>query len=458
MGTGAGRLGGMRGFTLVWVGQLVSLLGTGMTQFALAFWAWEVTGRATALALVGFFAFGPSVLLSPLAGALVDRWDRRRVLVLSDLASGLATVGIALLFFAGRLEIWHLYIAAAFSGAFQAFQFPAYAAAITMMLPKKDYARANGMLELANAASAVAAPLLAGVLLAVIGLGGILAIDIVTFVFAVSVLLFVHIPNPAPRAEQEDARGPSLWRESIYGFRYIWARPSLLGLQLIFLGVNLTATFAFIVLQPMVLARTGNDAAVLGTVLSAGGLGGVAGGLLMSLWGGPKRRIHGVLGGMALGSLFGTMVLGVGQSLPLWAVGMFFTSASIPILNGSNQAIWQSKVAANVQGRVFSVRRLIAQISAPLAMLAAGPAADFVFEPAMQPGGALVPLFGPLVGSGPGAGMSLMILLTGAASVLIALAGYAIPAIRNVETLLPDLTDAPLLGPAADETAALETA
>lgn len=434
---------GMPAFTTVWVGQLISLLGSGMTWFALTIWAWEITGQATTLALVGFFAFGPTVLLSPVAGALVDRWNRKLVMMLSDLAAGLSTVVVLILFATDHLEIWHLYVTGAFAGAFQAFQFPAYSAAVTMMLPKEQYTRASGMLSLAGSASGVLAPIMAGVLLGQIGVAGIMIIDIFTFVVAIAALLVVYIPQPAVTEAGREGRG-SLWKESGYGFRYIFKRPSLLGLQLVFFGINLIASFSFTVLSPMILARTGNDEIVLGTVRSAMGLGGVVGGLLLSTWGGPKRRVHGVLLGMALSSLLGSLVLGVGDRVLIWAMGAFFAFFFIPIINGSNQAIWQAKVAPDVQGRVFAVRRLIAQITAPLGMLLAGPLADHVFEPAMMQGGSLASSFRGLVGTGPGAGMALMFILTGFLGVMVGLGGYLFPAVRDVEEILPDHQEVPV--------------
>ncbi len=428
---------GMVGFTVVWIGQLVSLLGSAMTWFALSLWAWQETGQATALALVATFSFGPTVLMSPIAGALVDRWNRKLVMMLSDLATGISTIVVLLLYVTGNLEIWHLYITGAFAGAFQAFQWPAYSAAITTMVSKAQYARANGMMSLAESASAIAAPVLAGTLIGLIGIGGVMAIDVVTFLFAIGALLVVHIPQPVATDEGQESRG-SLWKESLYGFRYILRRPSLLGLQLVFLGANLTGSFANILITPMVLARTGDNAQILGTVFSAGGVGGVVGGLVMSTWGGPKRRVHGVLLAIAACGLFGTLVMGLGGTVVLWALGSFFYIFFIPIMNGSNMAIWQSKVAPDVQGRVFAVRRLIAQISTPVAMLIAGPVADYVFEPAMQPGGALAEVFGDVVGVGRGAGMALMMVFAGLATVAVGLGGYLFPAIRNVETILPD--------------------
>ncbi len=428
---------GMVAFSIVWFGQLVSLIGSAMTQFALALWAWQETGAATSMALIIFFAFGPTVFLSPIAGALVDRWNRKFVMMLTDFAAGLSTIVLALLFVSGNLQLWHIYAAGAFAGAFQAFQWPAYSAAITMMVSKANYARANGMMALAESGSGIAAPLLAGGLIGVIGVGGVLLIDIVTFIFAIALLLVISVPQPETTVEGRMGRG-SIWKESLYGFSYIWQRPSLLGLQLIFLGVNLISALSFGLLSPMILARTGEDAQALGIVLSATGLGGVAGGLLMSTWGGPKQRIHGVLTGMALSSVLGIAVMGIGQSLPVWLIGAFLASFFIPILNGSNQAIWQAKVAPDVQGRVFAVRRLIAQVCFPLGLLAAGPLADFVFEPAMQSEGLLATLFGGLVGAEPGAGMALMFVLSGVSGVIIALSGYLFSMIRDVETILPD--------------------
>jgi len=251
------RPGGMAGFALVWVGQIASLLGSGMTAFAITTWAWQETGHATTLALVGLFSFAPTMLLRPIAGALVDRWNRKLVMMLSDLASGLATIALLTLHQAGALEIWHLYLLGAWSGAFAAFQFPAYSAAINTMLPKRHYARASGMPSLAESASGIAAPVLAGVLLAAVGVAGVFVVDIVTFIVAVVTLLLVAVPQPNASAEGTAARsGP--WRDAGYGFRYILARPALLRLQLPFTvsDSNSVAVFGTVVVAPMVLART----------------------------------------------------------------------------------------------------------------------------------------------------------------------------------------------------------
>lgn len=431
------RLSGMRAFMVVAIGQVASLLGTGMTGFALTIWAFGESGRATDLALIGFFFLAPMLLLSPTAGALVDRHDRKLMMMLSDLASGLMTIVVLILYSSGLLEIWHLYITSAVSGAFQAFQWPAYSAAISVMLPKEQYARANGMTALGESASGILAPLLAGAALGLFGLTFVLIVDIVTFVLAIGALLLVRIPSP-PRTDSGTEGQGSIWRESAYGFRYIFRRPSLLGLQIVFMAGNFLSGIGLTLMAPMILARTGNNELIFGSVQSVGAVGGVVGGLLMSLWGGPKRLVHGVLLGWLASSLLGQTLLGLGQDVIIWAAAAFFLSFFAPIINGSNQAIWQAKVAPDVQGRVFSVRRLIAWVSAPLASLVAGPLADNVFEPALMPGGALVDTFAALVGSGPGAGMSLILILSGLLAALVTVSGYLIPLIRNAEDLLPD--------------------
>jgi len=427
----------MRGFTLVWVGQFVSLLGTAMTQFGLTIWAYQLTGQATALALVAFFNFAPAIILSPVAGALVDRWNRKLTMMLSDLGAGAATIAVFLLYSSGNLQIWHLYAAGLVTGAFQSFQFPAYSASISLMVSEKDYGRANGMLGLADSASTILAPVLASFLLVKIGLSNIMLIDIATFTLAVGALALVFIPQPTVTAEGAQGRG-DLLRESIYGFRYIVDRPSLLSLQLVFFCINLLASLAMAVFAPMILARTNQEADVLATVQAASGAGGVVGGLLMSLWGGPRPRIHGILAGMAASSLLGMVLVGLPNGLLVWVVGAFFITFFIPLINGSSQAIWQAKVAPDVQGRVFAARRMIAQLTVPIALLSAGPLADQILEPAMMPDGALADVFGGLVGVGPGAGMGLMFVILGVLGTLVGLGGYLIPLVRNAEKLLPD--------------------
>jgi MFS family permease len=431
----------MKAFLIVWLGQIVSVLASSMSHFGLTIWMYQQTESATAMGLMQVFFITPFLLLSPIAGVMVDRYNRKLMMMVSDLAAIIATGGIFILFALGRLEFWHLYVAAILNGIGNTFQWPAYSAAISTMVPKEQYGRANGLMSLIEAGPGVLAPLLAGALLPLIGLTGILSLDVLTFLVAIGALLVVHVPQPIRTAEGEAGRG-GLWREASYGFRYIFARPSLLGLQLVFFFGNLFFGIAMTVEAPMILARTASNSVVFGMVQSAGAIGGVVGGVAMSAWGGFKRRVHGVILGWALSSL-ALGLMGMGRGLPLWLPAAFLTALFSPLVNTSNQAIWQAKVAPDVQGRVFSARRLIAWFTNPISPIIAGTTADFLLEPAMRGEGGLAALFGGLVGTGPGAGMGLLMVFCGLGGLLVAAVSYSFPAVRNAEAILPDHDQAP---------------
>jgi MFS family permease len=428
----------MPAFNLIWFGQLVSLFGSSMTRFAIGVWLFQQTGLATTFATMVLFSNLPRILLTPVAGVLVDRWNRKLTMMLSDLAAGATSIMMLALLLTNALEVWHVYVLVAFSSAFESFQWPAYSASITLMVDKQHYSRTNAMLEMARNGSAVVAPLLAASLLAVIHIEGIIIADMITFIFAIGTLLLVPIPQPRTSETGRKASG-GLLKEMVYGFRFILGNRSLLGLQVNFFLINLMLGFGAALRTPMILARTGNNEVLLGTVLSIGAAGSIAGSVIMSAWGGPKRKIHGVLIGLLLGSV-GLAVQGLGRELIVWSLGGFVLFFFLPLANASLQSIWQSKTPPDVQGRVFAARRLIAQGSLPLAMLIAGPLSDQVLEPALAHGGSLAPLLSPVVGAGPGAGMSLLVLLAGLVGVALPLlAGYAVPAVKNLEDRVPDV-------------------
>jgi MFS family permease len=441
------KITGMRAFWLVAIGQFVSLTGSAMTQFALGIWLFQQTGQVISIGVVGAASALP-IFLSPFIGPLVDRWNRKLTMMISDLGAGVVTIALFLLFSTGNLQVWHLAVGAFISSLCGLFQWPAYSAAISVMVSKEQYVRANALQGLAENAASILAPSLAGALLAglilggqqiipAIGVNGIMLIDIITFTAAIGALLLIHVPEPERSAAGEEARR-SFWSELTFGFRYILQRPSLLGLQLVFLFCNLFSTIAFTVLIPMILSRTGNGAQTLGLVNSMFGIGGIIGTLLLTAHGGPKRRVHGVLGGWIVSSLIGFVVFGLGQVALIWVGAALFSSLINPVINSSNQAIWQAKVPPDVQGKVFTIRRFIAWFANPVGAIIAGLLADQVFEPAMQEGGWLAPIFGGLVGTGPGAGMALMMVLAGIGAASVALAAYQAPAVRNAEDLLPD--------------------
>jgi len=429
---------GMVGFSIIWIGQLISVLASNMSWFALTIWAFEISGSATVLGIVQTSFILPFLLISPIAGAMVDRHNRKLMMMVSDLGAVIATTGILILNAADVLEIWHLCVASVIYGLSGTFQWPAYMAAISTMVPKEQYSRANGMMSLIDSGPGVFSPMIAGALLPLIGLTGILTIDVITFIFAIGSLLIVHVPQPE-RTEEGQSGSGSLLKEAAYGFKYIFVRKSLLGLLLVILCLNLAQGFSGALFAPMLLSRTDNNSAVLGSVQSAFAIGGVVSGLIVSAWGGLKaRRIRGMLVGWAAYAFFGLMIFGLGRNLYVWLPAAVLASMTFPLTQSASNAIWQSKVAPDIQGRVFSARRLIAWMVDPIMPVVAGALADYITEPAMIAQTGLSKAFGWMVGTEPGSGMSLQYIFSGLAYLSICIIAWFIPTIRNVEELLPD--------------------
>lgn len=430
------RVSGMPGYVLMWSGQVVSLLGTAMTNFAVGIWLWETTGRATPFAINIFASMAPLIFVGPIAGALVDRWDRKLTMALSDVAACIGTATMLLLHFLDALETWHLYALSAFTGVFGAFQFPAFSAAVTMMVPKRHYARASAMRSMAETGSGMLAPVLAAMLLGSIGIRGVFLVDIATFATALATLLLVHVPRP-PMTTKTAPKDAGILRQSVYGFKYVAERPSLLGMLLVFLVMNITLAYTQVLRSPLILSRTGGNELALGTVQAATATGGLVGGLLMVVWGGPKAKARAILAGMAaMGAA--SAGLGLGTGVVVWAVSGFCWMVCLVVTSSTNQALWQAKVAPDVQGRVFAARSLVSGAATPLAIVSAGPLADRIFEPQFSNGGWLRSMFGGLVGTGPGSGIALLYVFAGALALLTVAIGYAMRTIRDVETILPD--------------------
>lgn len=439
---------GFKTFLFIWAGQFVSTLGTGMTRFALLIWAYQETGSATTLALLGFFAWLPFVLISPLAGVWVDRLNRRWVVVLADLGSGLMTVLLLGFYWNDSLAIWHIYLLEGMTSVFDAFQSPASTVITSVLLRKHEYARASGLRSLAQDAGRIVAPMAGGALLIWTGLTGIMLIDIATFLVGVGVMLL--IPLPAAINQRNDTPGEPFRHRLSFGFRYIFARPGLVGLMLIFMGIEFFAALTyFSVLPALILARTGGSEIALGLVQATLGGAGILGGLVLTIWGLPRRKIHAIFGFCTLSFLLGDILFALGRSLPVWLIAAALASFFIPFIGGADRTIWQSKVPPALQGRVFAVNGMFRNGVKPLGYLLAGPLADRLLEPALRPTGSLAPLLGPVVGTGPGAGIAAMFMLTALLGAATSLSGYLFRATRNVERDLPDHDVAPAVHGAA---------
>jgi hypothetical protein len=431
-------LRGMKTFLVIWFGQLISIIGSGLTGFALSVWMFEQTGQATPIALNALFFNLPRVILSPIAGSVADRYNRRVVMILADTGAALSTLAIAIILFSGNLQVWHIYLTTALSSAFSAFQEPAYRASITMLVPKKDLARAGGIQQIGFAIQSILTPLIASLLYLAIGLQGVILIDFVTFFIAIGALILVRIPQPKPTTEiEEPGEKKSMWQDAVFGWKYIRKRPGLFGLLWYYAVVNFFLSLSGVLVIPLVLSY--GTAADMGVIQMAGGAAMLIGGLVIGIWGGPKRRlIWGVIAAIALSGI-GYFMIGLRSSTWLIGSAQFVILFFIPISAALSQAVWQKKIAPDIQGRVFAIRAMIAYMIIPLANLVAGPLADNLFEPLLQEGGALSSTFvASVVGVGAGRGIA-MIFIVSALSLWIS-SGYAFtnPRIRNLEEEIPD--------------------
>lgn len=432
------KLSGMQIFTLIWFGQFVSVMGTAMTRFALMIWAFDKIGKASTTALLGFFSIVPYIILSPIAGVVVDRYSRKKIMIFSDLASAIVTASILLLFVLGKLQVWHLFIAEAFSGGFEAFQIPAYSSAITMLIPKDQYTRASGMRSLSSNSSRIFAPILAGVLMALIGIKGVMIIDLATFFVGFITLIAVSIPNPQ-FGNEKTHKESSILNDIKFGFGYLFERKGLLYLMFIFVGINLLAALTYFgILPAMILSRTMNSKMVLASIQSALGIGGVVGSIIVSIWGCPKKKIVTILFAGCGSFMLGDILLSTNSSVYIWYIGAFLSAVFLPFLSGAENALWQSKIEPSIQGRIFSIKGMIQLSTMPLGYLLGGILADYVFEPAMVSGGSMSHIFSWIVGTGKGSGMAVMFLFTGILGSITCLAGYLVKEVRNIETDLPD--------------------
>jgi len=427
------------------VTEAVSLIGSQISGYAISIAVFRATGRAAPLTLVAFFSAAPAILLGGYAGALADRFDRRGVMLIANLGF-VAVSGLLLLSFAsGAFHLWHLYVLTLGASLFAALERPAFQASIAMLVPDRHRDRANALRQITGSAAGVIAPAVAGLLYALVGVVGSISLDIATFIAAIAVLAVVRIPRP-PESVEARARRAAVWRQVFDGFRYLSARPVLLGFCGYVSVVNFVANTVVVLLTPYVLARTGSTQ-LLGMVMAAMSCGGIAGALVISAGGRVGSRMNTVMLGIVAAGLFlglagvAREALALGASLFLMLFALAFTDAPF-------WSILQAKVAPDLQGRVFAAYLQVIMLMSPLAFLVAGPLADRVFEPARRQ-----PIWrsvGWLVGVGPGAGMGMMFIVAGALILALSLAAYAIPAVRRLEADLPDHVTAVWGGSAQD--------
>ncbi|WP_338844428.1 MFS transporter [Massilia sp. W12] len=423
-------LAGLRNFLLIWSGQLVSSVGSRLSSFALGIWVLKTTGSTSKFALIFVCMAIPAVLLSPFAGALVDRWDRRKTMMLCDLSCSVLMLGQAALLAAGALELWHIYLGAALAALANAFHAPAYLASVPLLASNEQLTRANGLIQTTEAVAMIAGPLLAGVLVSMMSVQGVLLIDGLTFLAAVFALSMARVPRPPAAPQPAD----SLYREAAAGFAYVRQQRGLLGLLGVFGVSNFLFAIASILITPLVLSFA--TEIQLGEQFAIGGAGLFLGGLFMTISGGFKQRARAAL---AFYCIAGLALALHGVAANFWLVcGMGFVFfLTLPIINASFASVWQSKIAPHMLGRCFAIQRVLSESAMPVGYVLAGPLAENWFDPMLQPGGALAASVGAVIGVGAGRGVGLIFIVLGLAMLLTAMLALAQPAIRSVDQL-PD--------------------
>lgn len=430
-----GRFTGMKAFWLLWLGLLLSFTGSGLTRFGLSVWVFEQSRDPQAFSTLLFFATIPLALGSLLAGPLVDRWDRRRVLIISNIIASLPTLAVMLLLFTERLEIWHLYLALFINGLANAFILPAFDASIRMLVPKERLGQASGLSQMVQSLGTIIAPPIAGFLLVQWGLGSIFIIDFLTVSCATLALILVTIPRPE---RVLDTQQTNIWQDFVFGLRYILVRPPFIFLMTFLTLVVFAQSLVYALTGPLVLSFGTEDG--LGIVYGAFGVGGLIGAILVSATGGTRRRMHGILAGAVLMGV-GAVVLSLRPDTLWISIGTFVFGLSLSYLIALNRTIYQEKAAPEVLGRIFAFRIVVGVGAQAAGLLLAGGLAAAVFEPGMVEGGALASVFGDMLGVGEGRGAALVILLTGVVMLVLGVLSALISPLRRLEDRLPDYAD-----------------
>lgn len=424
-----------RTFYIIWLGETVSAVGSGLTNFALSIWVYEQTRSATLYGLITFLATAPSMLLLPLIGALVDRWELRATMIRSNVCAALCSLAVTILALSHHLAVWHIFVVMFFRAIFMAFIEPSLLKSATLLVPAKNMGRASGLIQSTQAAPLVFSPLLAGVLLPVILIQGIALLDLTSYLFAVVILFSIRLPVVVERAEESKPAQRSLLRDAYEGWSFIAARPGLLALLIYFAFVNFFIGVVLVLLPPLVLNLSSTEA--LGVVLLCSGVGFLVGSLWVAVWGTPEDHVRGIIGYGLLFTLSG-MAIGLFSSVVFIAAAAFAMNLFIPKMNACTQVLWLRKTPVGLQGRVFAVRRLLVLSMMPVSYLVSGPLADRVFEPLASGGGSFNSYLVALLGSRPGRGFSLMIITAGALTLLAQLLSYSFKRLRHVESELPD--------------------
>jgi hypothetical protein len=432
---------GLRSFLTLWVGQFVSLVGSAVASFALGVRIYQLTGSAVELGVIFACGLVPAIVVSPVTGALADRWGRRRSLLISNGGYMVTMLALALLLITNTFAVWQVFPITIINSSLSALQVPAFGSAIPLLVRKEQIGRANGLMMLATATAQVFAPIAAGFLLLLVRLQGIVLIDLVSFAGALITVLMVRIPQPQPQptAGTGEEQPVTLLGAFAEAWHYVAARRGLVDLLVLFAVLSFLCGFVDVLYIPLVLGFASTGA--VGIALTVGGLGMFAGGLAMSVWGGPRRRIRAVLGCAVLLGL--SVIIGaLRPNLALVAVGAFFFLGSTALVDSNFRTIWQVKVEPRLQGRVLALQNMVGTAPQVISYLLAGVIGGDVFVPLVGRSHVHSGFLAAIIGDGAKRGYALTLLIVGLLIVATAVASWSNPRIRHVEDELPDAVDA----------------
>ncbi|WP_018015942.1 MFS transporter [Teredinibacter turnerae] len=408
----------LRGFLVLLGGQSLSALGSLATSFALGVWVLQETGSVTAFGLSLVLQIVPSIFLSPIAGVVVDRFSRKKIMLLSDIASAVGSVVVFALIANDRLEVWHIYVVAALASCWVTFQQLAHSASISQLVPEQYRANANGLIQISMQGGAILVPFVSMLLMDTVGLKWVIIVDFITFAIGIVCLTLVYFPPIDQQTLKSKKVSLSLVvAETKFGVNYILQKKELRQLVYFLAVAGFATGFVYVLYRPLVLAISGTTA--LGLLVSIGGIGGLVGAIIVSAWGGPKNKMNGVLGFTFIIAL-SSIMCGFGNSFVILAIASFSFSFAIPVIHTCAQTIWQNAVEKECQGRVFAVRKQIDNITTPMAVLLSPLLADYVFTPWMAGDGPMAAWMRSFMPSEEARGLALLFIFAGMAILLYA--------------------------------------
>ena len=420
----------LHSFLLLWGSQTVSQLGTAMTDYAVIIWVYSRKGTASSVTLLTVCTFLPTIFFRFLAGSVVDRWNKKRIMLTADALAACGTLAVFVLHSADVLQIWHLYVINFLLSLMNAFQEPASFVAVSMLVPKEHYTRAGGLQSFGGAAVSILAPALGAILLASGGLDLVLVIDLATFAAAFLVLLFmIRIPEP----ERQETKEEPFSETCLAGIRYLKEHTAILRITMFLAVINFLAKLGNDgMLSPFILGRTGNNQPVLGAVESFVAAGLLDGSLIATMTKPAKKRIPLIF--ITTGCIFAGNIIQSLTSQPwLWCAAAFGSYLMAAVMNVNLDTLMREKVPMEMQGRVFSAKSTLQNFTIPPALLLGGLLADTVFEPFMLADSPMQRALSGFFGAGKGSGIGLMFFIIGIAGMVISFTRLRKPVYRELD-------------------------